>query len=208
MAFEGLDGAGTTTQLTLLAERLRASGVAVTATKEPSDGPLGAILRDAIEGRKRLDPTSLALAFAADRASHLFDPGGGIVARLERGEWVLCDRYVLSSLAYQPEDGIDRDWIARINAFAVEPDVTVFVRTDLDRCVARIAARGDEHELFHSRERLRGVGERYREELGGGRWLGELVLVDGNPSIAEVAREIWSRIAAGLSLPGSVRRRL
>lgn len=78
IVLEGIDGAGTTTQAALLADALRARlGVEVELTREPTDGPLGRVLREALSGRAPLDPVALALAFAADRADHVHNPGPG-----------------------------------------------------------------------------------------------------------------------------------
>ncbi|HYY53573.1 MAG TPA: dTMP kinase, partial [Myxococcales bacterium] len=105
IALEGLDGSGTTTQAERIASVLRAQGRRVLLTREPSDGPIGTLIRLALTGRLGLPQRSgplteeaLALLFAADRVDHL---AAVIEPALERGELVVCDRYVLSSLAYQ-----------------------------------------------------------------------------------------------------------
>lgn len=105
IVLEGLDGAGTTTQTERLASLLRSEGHDVVTTREPSDGPVGTMLRQALtgrlglpQGRGPLAQETLALLFAADRTDHLH---ARILPALEQGKVVLCDRYVLSSLAYQ-----------------------------------------------------------------------------------------------------------
>lgn len=148
VVFEGLDGAGTTTQVGRLADWLRGLDVDVEVTKEPSTGPIGAVLRQAIEGRIALEPAALALAFAADRADHLFNPVNGIERSLDAGRWVISDRYVLSSLAYQDDGITSRSWLRAINAYALEPDLTIFVDTAVDVCRARLAGRSSHAELF------------------------------------------------------------
>lgn len=192
---EGLDGAGTTTQAELLATALRERrGVAVELTKEPTNGPVGAVLRQAIEGRIRLDPVALALAFAADRADHLFNPVNGVVAALEAGRWVVSDRYVLSSLAYNRGGETTREWLAELNRNAIAPDLTIFVDVDPDLCVSRIGARSTAEELFHSREQLIAVDRNYRELIDAGQVRGPFDTVDGSASIAQVAASIWSAV--------------
>ncbi|MDP2712377.1 MAG: dTMP kinase [Solirubrobacteraceae bacterium] len=191
VVFEGLDGSGTTTQVARLGERLSELGRSVELTKEPSNGPLGAVLRQAIEGRLRLDPTAMALAFAADRADHLFNEHNGIVGLLERGHWVLCDRYVLSSLAYQPSEQIGADWLEEANAFAIAPDMTVFVDVDVATCMQRISARSAADELFHQDDHLARVRANYHRVLSDGPALGELLVVDGSGPIEDVEEEIW-----------------
>ena len=198
VVLEGLDGAGTTTQAARLAARLSEAGIAVEVHREPTTGPLGAVLRQAIEGRIELDPATLALAFAADRADHLNNPRNGVRAQLERGTWVVCDRYVLSSLAYQASDDLDGAWLEQINAFAVAPDLTVFVDVDAGTSMSRIDARSAAGELFHDGDRLARVREAYHRVLDRAHFTGELLVVDGAASIDAVADAIWDGVREAL----------
>lgn len=200
---EGLDGAGTTTQAQRLAETLRAHGLGVELTKEPTNGPLGAVLRQAIEGRVRLDPFALALAFAADRADHVANPVNGIEAQLAAGRWVVSDRYVLSSLAYNRNEAISREWLATLNEHALAPDLTVFVDVDPEICVQRIGARSAADELFHSREQLLAVDRGYREAIAEGHVRGQLAVVQGAGPIEQVEREIWEVVTSALGEPAA-----
>ncbi len=193
VVFEGLDGAGTTTQVALLRDELARRGIAAETSNEPSNGPIGSALRAAIEGRLRLDPVALALGFAADRADHLFKEDG-VVATLDAGRWVLSDRYVLSSLAYQASLGIDAAWLREINAFAIPPDATIFIDTPVELCLERISARGGHIELFEGRERLRAVAELYQGLLVDERLTGRLIHVDGARSVDSIAQEIREQI--------------
>ncbi|ADB51412.1 dTMP kinase [Conexibacter woesei] len=196
---EGLDGAGTTTQAERLAAMLRTrGGHAVELTKEPTNGPLGAVLRQAIEGRVALDPVALALAFAADRADHLFNPVNGVVAALDAGRWVVSDRYVLSSLAYNRGGVVSREWVAELNARAIAPDLTVFVDVDPEICLERIGARSSADELFHSREQLVAVDRNYRDLIAAGHVHGPLATVDGSGSIDAVHDAIWTAVGEAL----------
>lgn len=139
VVLEGLDGAGTTTQSARLAEALEARDLRVHATAEPSDGPLGRLARAHVKGEITLDPHTAALAFTADRADHL---AREIRPALARGSWVVCDRYLLSTLAYQGAEGVDRTWILRISEGFDVPDLTVFLDLPDDQRRVRIAGRG------------------------------------------------------------------
>jgi dTMP kinase len=198
IVFEGLDGSGTTTQVARLGQRLTEAGISTESTKEPSNGPLGAMLRQAIDGRVRLDPVSMALAFAADRTDHVFNEHNGVAKLLADGHWVLCDRYVLSSLAYQPNERMDQRWLEEVNAFAIEPDMTVFLDADPSVCMDRIAARSSTDELFHDADLLTRVRENYQRVIDGGRALGELLVVDANRSIDDVTESVWAGVGAHL----------
>src|SRR5258708_30726739 len=96
MVFEGRDGSGSSTQADRLRRWLVEAGRAVETTREPSTGPIGAVIRQAIEGRVALDPLTLALAFAADRCDHTRHDHNAIVMTLASGRWVITPRYVLS----------------------------------------------------------------------------------------------------------------
>src|SRR5262245_50796325 len=128
IVLEGIDGAGTTTQAARVAETLRAAGRDVHLTREPSDGPVGKLLREMLAGGhapagQRIDPTTMALLFAADRADHLQRE---VLPALARGAIVVSDRWYHSSLAYQGE-GEERAWIRTLNARARRPDLTVIL---------------------------------------------------------------------------------
>ena len=201
IVFEGLDGAGTTTQLQRLHGFLLRHGLRVDATREPTDGPIGNVLRAAIEGRFALDPVTQALAFAADRADHAFGPNG-IAAALVDGRWVLSDRYVVSGLAYQAALGVDLGWLTTINERVVKPDVTIFIDTPVDVCAARIAARGGGAELFHDATFLATVRERYQEVLAASEMLGTLLRVDGARPVDDVEAAIAQALAPTLRASG------
>lgn len=195
---EGVDGSGISTQIGFLRRWLSARGLAVEATKEPSRGPFGAVIRQAIEGRLSLDDRSLALAFAADRVDHLHNAVNGIKQHLAAGRCVISDRYVLSSLAYQGAAGLDPDWLLEINAFAVEPDVTVFIDTPPDICIQRIHQRSSSLELYDDVEQLRKIHRLYRTWLARGRLTGHLVSVDGSQSEDDVSRDLQNELEAWL----------
>lgn len=138
MVFEGLDGAGTTTQSRLLAEALRTRDQRVRLTAEPSDGPLGRMLREHIRRERDLDPLTAALLFTADRADHLATT---IRPALDQGAWVVCDRYLLSTLAYQGASGVDRSWILASSRLFAVPDLTVVLTVPEDVRMQRLRAR-------------------------------------------------------------------
>src|SRR5690242_14637174 len=98
VALEGIDGSGTSTQMGPLAALVRARGCEVVTTAEPTGGPIGMLLRQALRRQLRLDDATLALLFAADRLDHLSHE---VEPALARGAVVLTDRYILSSYAYQ-----------------------------------------------------------------------------------------------------------
>jgi dTMP kinase len=194
IVIEGLDGAGTTTQIGLLGRRLGGSGH-VYVTHEPSEGPIGLVIRTALEQRITMSHATIAALFAADRMDHLYhrDGEGGMLAHLARGVHVLTDRYYLSSLAYQGIT-LDWEWIWDLHEQCIRPDLTLFVDVPVEVCLSRIAARrGGSFDLFENRTSLTAARERYLEAIA--RLHEErIVVVDGDALPAEVHGRIWQAV--------------
>ncbi len=200
LVLEGLDGAGTTTQSRLLGARLAAGGRRVHVTAEPSGGPIGALLRLALQGRVvgrggvPLDPGALALLFAADRLDHV---AGEIEPRLAAGVDVISDRFTLSSLAYQSIATGSPSWVAAINARAPVPDLTVFLEVRPAIALARRRATGTAPELYEVDAFQRRVAASYRRALAAVRRAGQRVVsLDGERPIEEVAEAVAGLVAA------------
>ncbi|MBP9663850.1 MAG: dTMP kinase [Pyrinomonadaceae bacterium] len=199
IVFEGLDGAGTSTQVYRLREYLILRGVNVEISKEPTNGPIGTVIRLAIEGRVNLDSRALALAFAADRADHLFNAYNGILTSLDAGRWIISDRYVLSSFAYQGIEVDDRRWLEEINNFVITPDLTFFVDTPVSVCADRINSRSSHIELFHTTEKLENVATNFTSIKNLDRFTGRLVVVDGTEGVESVYKSLLPSIDALLA---------
>jgi dTMP kinase len=139
VAFEGIDGAGKTTQAELLARALAARGLDVVRTKEPTSGPHGQVIRrSAATGR--LPPAEELALFHADRREHVAEV---IAPALAAGKVVIVDRYFFSSAAYQGARGLDPEAILRENeGFAPLPDLLVFLDLEPEVGLARVHRRG------------------------------------------------------------------
>jgi dTMP kinase len=178
IVLEGLDGAGTTTQGRRLAQHLGAH-----FTQEPSAGAIGRLIRTTLRGERAADDAELALLFAADRLHHFRTE---IAAKLTQGP-VVCDRYRLSSLAYQGLT-LPRDWVRALNARAPEPDKTLFLRVAPAVCARRRQLRGDPPERFDSDATQCSVALAYESLL---REAPGVTIIDGEQSEDTVAAEIW-----------------
>lgn len=192
IVLEGLDGAGTTTQARLLAAALTARGRAVHITREPSDGPIGKLIREMLTGGHAIDGAAIdqrtfGLLFAADRMDHCQRE---VAPHLAAGTLVISDRWYHSSLAYQGT-GAERAWIATANLHATKPDVTVFVRVRAETAAARRAAAGRTEELFENLEMQRKVAAGYDEVMHKLAFAGERIeVVNGEQSVEAVTAEI------------------
>lgn len=179
IVFEGLDGAGTSTQVYRLRDFLLDKKIPAEVMREPTNGPLGGVIRLAIEGRVSLHPTALALAFAADRADHIFNSHSGIMQALKDNRWVISDRYVLSSLAYQGAEIEDIDWLIQLNRFVITPDLTIFIDTPVEICDQRLAIRSSHFELFHSKDKLLKVSANFAKVMFREKLTGKVIVADG-----------------------------
>ncbi len=187
IVLEGLDGAGTTTQAARLADSLKSSGRSVHLTAEPSDGPVGRLIREALQRKvrdrrgQRLPPDALAALFVADRADHL---ASEIEPALRRGDIVICDRYIHSSLAYQGVE-CDFDWIANMNAPMRTPDLVLWLDVNADIAAQRRLGRVGEDEIFEvdTFQRMVAAGyERAFSQYGSARFL----RIDGEQAVDDV----------------------
>jgi dTMP kinase len=198
VVFEGLDGAGTTTQLGILKSTLAAAGIPHWLTYEPSDLPSGRLVRQVLKGEVDARPETLARLFSADRHEHLYGPEG-IVERLGRGELVVCDRYILSSLAYQGVScGPDLPRI--LNAAFPLPELLIFFDLPTKVSMERVQKRPD-REIFETLPFQERVREAYEAALSeyAGRGMG-IVRVDASKPVEEVAMTIAAPVSRLLGI--------
>ena len=195
VVLEGLDGAGTTTQSGLLKEALQRVGERCHATREPTGGPIGRLLRAALLGELQMTPCTLALLFAADRSEHLYAPDG-IVTTLRAGGYVVCDRYLFSSLVYQSL-GCSGGYVAALNVRFPLPRHLIFVDTPPEQCQQRVAAR-QRRELFEELPLQQRLRQRYLVVLRQFADHGVTVArVDGSGSRDAVFARIWQHLRGG-----------
>lgn len=136
VAIDGPGGAGKSTLTSALAAVLQEDSRAVYQTRQPTDTPLGKMAR---YGTDRFKGRAMAHLIAADRYHHLDEL---LLPALRRGEIVVCDRYIASSLVLQVMDGLDLETVWQINSAARLPDLAVFVTGHPDVIADRLAARG------------------------------------------------------------------
>lgn len=200
IVLEGLDGAGTTTQTSRLVEWLRTRGTQAVATAEPTDGLIGKQLRSWLETETALPPSTAALLFAADRDFHLRDEPYGVLAQLASGNWVVSDRYLFSSLAYQSAEGLSLDDLLAFNCLAPDPDLTLFLDIEPERALSRIESRGSPTSRYENAQALGSVWRAYNELRTTGRGLGLLVIVDARGSVEEVELSIQAAVSEHLGV--------
>ena len=203
IVLEGVDGAGTTTQTSLLAARIRKSGAQVRTTREPSDGPVGATIRQILAGRivgaggRAPGWATMALLFAADRMDHV---EAEIEPFLATGGIVVSDRYDASSLAYQSvssgRGGPNTvEWIRTLNKNARRPDLTIVLDVSPEVAATRRESRGDAAQLYEQNELQRALCAFYKDlarQVPGDR----VAVVDGAGTVEAVADAVHAAYAA------------
>lgn len=164
--FEGIDGAGTTTQARRLASYLARTGEA-SFTWEPTDRPIGRLIREYLTGPEGADARTLTLLFAADRTEHVEHPVDGVRARIARGERVVCDRYLFSSLAYQGSAD-DFAFVEMVNGAFPLPEHLFFIDTPVDEADRRLSTRAsrDRLETRSMQEQVHAAYRRIIAEFG------------------------------------------
>jgi dTMP kinase len=172
IVLEGIDGAGTTTQTERLINALRDRGLRATSTREPTNGPIGTMIRQVLTGRivvaddrgpRAPDWTTMALLFAADRMDHL---DAEILPAIRSGQIVVSDRFDHSSVAYQSASAQDPTavaWIQQLNARARRPDLTIVLDVPEDVAAERRARRGHRAELYEQSAFQQRLAAFYRE---------------------------------------------
>lgn len=160
IVFEGLDGSGQSTQAGLLRDFLVKNGYQVVLTKEPTiDSEAGKKIRKILDKKIKVSLKELQRLFAKDRKEHLKNK---IIPALKEGKIVISDRYFFSSFAYGTAEGLDLDWLIKINDKFLLPDLTFILKVRPAVCLERIAKRGDKRTLFEEKEKLAKVWQVYK----------------------------------------------
>lgn len=198
IVFEGIDGSGTTTQLARLDRALADAGRSHHVTAEPTTRPEGTLIRSILSGSLPAAPGTVAHLFAADRHEHLYGRDG-IMERLERGELVVSDRYVLSSLAYQGM-ACGNDLPGWLNSRFPAPGLTLFFSIDPERSMARLGGRGslDIYERLHIQKDVCAMYERALADASARGW--KIVRLDAARSPDEVTRDLFAAVSAHLGV--------
>ncbi|MFJ7669606.1 dTMP kinase [Lysinibacillus sp. NPDC097195] len=202
ITFEGPEGAGKTTIIQKIAERLAQQNIDVLATREPGGIEIAEKIRTIIlnPAHTAMDERTEALLYAAARSQHYFEK---VRPALDAGKMVICDRFIDSSLAYQGHArGIGVDEVLAINEFAIGkklPDLTILFDISPEVGLARIHAHGDrevnrldvESLAFHQkvREGYLQLVNRYPERIN---------VVNADQSIERVVEDVWALLCEAI----------
>jgi dTMP kinase len=202
ITFEGGEGAGKSTQLSILVERLRNAGRHAIGTREPGGSPAAEDIRETLlSGKvKQFGPFAEALLFSIARADHIDTV---ISDSLARGQWVVCDRFLDSTRAYQgATGGVPAPVISaleRLTLHGVMPNLTIVLDIPVEEGLARMARRRGAPDRFESQdiaqhERIRKAFLDIAEQEPG-----RCVVIDARKPEALVAEDVWEAVAERLS---------
>lgn len=187
IALEGLDGSGKSTIIEMLSRKLREEGILVFVTSEPTNGPIGQIIKEYLMKERVRNVKMEALLFAADRLWHL---NNIMEPALRSGKIVITDRYKYSSIAYQTTSKEEEDWVREINRYVPDADLAFFIDVPPDVCIRRLIKVRRKRSIMESLENLRKVYERYLEMVK----KGELIKIEGSKTIEEIVEEIVKKV--------------
>ena len=154
-------------------------------TKEPTkESEAGKKLREILDQKVKVEPQEIQELMSEDRREHLEKV---IIPALKEGKWVISDRYFLSTFAYGSSDGLDLDWLIKINDNFLLPDQAIILKVRPEVCIDRIEKRGTAKTLFEKQEKLAKVWKTY--EILPGK-IENVVIIDGEKTIPEVFNQV------------------
>lgn len=190
IVLEGIDGAGTSTQLNLLKNRLSPEKTVYTA--EPTTLSTGRFLRSVLRGDEKLTPETTAFLFAADRQEHVYGTGG-IVESCTSGKLVISDRYVFSSLAYQSIT-CGEELPRKLNQDFPLPEYLFFFGITPQASLKRIEKR-DVTEIYEKKDFLEATARQYEKIISYYETLQtgmHIIRLDATESIEKLSEKIWT----------------
>ncbi|WP_369426254.1 dTMP kinase [Treponema putidum] len=195
VVLEGIDGSGTTSQIRLLKERFESEdkGHLVSFTQEPTSGPIGTLIRAALQGSFKLAPETMTRLFAADRCEHIYGTQG-ILNRLNEGMAVFSDRYVFSSLAYQTASGAAELVKLQNDGFPL-PEFLFFFDLPVDEAMNRVIGRSNMLEIYEEKTFQYKVQDEYKKVIDEYRAKEpkmNIVIINAVEQIEEIHNKLWS----------------
>ncbi|MFG0705607.1 dTMP kinase [Acinetobacter sp. TYF_19] len=197
IVFEGLDGSGTSTQSQMLKDALQASGNKVHLTCEPSNGPIGNMIRQAMQGRvifskqdEKFDQ-QMAYLFAADRYDHLNNQIDGVNKLVDEGFYVISTRYFFSSFAYHVTDSKSEQLVQKLNADFPNPDLLIYLDNPVESSVKRLNSR-TVLDRYEEENKLSIVAKNYQRILSD--YAGEKLVLSAVDQRDDIHKKILEKV--------------
>ncbi len=196
IVIEGLDGAGSSTQVVKLANYLKQRGYKVITTKEPTNNIIGGLIKGQLTHDWNTSPECLQLLFAADRAHHLEKT---ISPALEDNYIVISDRYIFSTIAFGAININDWNWLKEINKQFRFPDLYFIIDTDPEECIKRLKKTRYKLELFEDIEKLKKVHKNFLKLVEEYKPKHNIHIINGNQLVEDVFDDIKAIIKPKLN---------
>ena len=192
IVFEGIDGAGTSTQIKKLVERDTTRFV---ATAEPTSNETGKFLRRMLGGEFSVDEKTNAYLFAADRCEHIFGKGG-VQELCQAGKTVVSDRYFFSSMAYQSVS-CGEELPKLLNSPFPLPEYLFYFVINPEVSLGRVNARGEHKEIYETIEKQKKIAAQYEKviseyEKNADETGMKIIRIDAEKNINTISEEIWN----------------
>ena len=199
IVFEGIDGAGTSTQIKKLVEKgCKEYGQgAFVATAEPTSGETGRFLRRMLGGEFSVDEKTNAYLFAADRCEHIFGKNG-VKELCESGKIVVSDRYFFSSMAYQSVS-CGEELPKLLNSPFPLPEYLFYFVINPEVSLGRVSARGEKKEIYETIEKQKKIAAQYEKviceyEKNAAESGMKIIRINAEKSIEEISEVIWNKL--------------
>jgi dTMP kinase len=202
IAFEGIDGSGKSSIIKMIDLKLREKNIPIYLTREPTDSPFGSLIHQFMIGRLNTDHRAIAAMFVADRVDHLTNNINGMKRIIDNGVTVISDRYYFSSYAYHSVY-IDMDWVINANKICfdiLKPDLNIFIDTSPEICIKRLEQERFIKEKYEDIEHLKKVRNNYLFAFDRLKNIEDVVVIDGNKSLEEIANDTWDAIKKVLGI--------
>ncbi len=194
IVFEGVDASGKSTISQMLFQKLNQEGADIYKTFEPTDSPIGSVIRNILNRRITAHEKTIGALFLADRLDHITNPVNGMLTYLDKGTNVISDRYYYSSYAYHVPH-LSLDWIIDANSVCAEmlrPDIVFYMDISVEVSMERLNKNRKFHDLFETRERIENTVEHYRAAIAREGEKDNVVVIDASRSIDEIFSEVYS----------------
>jgi len=189
VVFEGIDGSGQTTQGKMLAAWFEDQKISCWLTAEPTDSSIGQRIRVILKKQEKATPAEIQDLMMKDREGHV----GQIISHLDRGEAVVCVRYIYSTAAYGTADGLDMERLIIANGMFLRPTVAIYLDLSVGQAGERIEQRGKSKEIFEEGDYPTKVHMAYNKLLQDPRFP-ELVRVDASGTPEEVHARVVDEV--------------
>ncbi len=182
IVFEGVDGAGSSTQAQLLQNYFTSIDQKSVISPEPSSGKIGKLLREYLAGEncfqnQDLFDQQMAYLFAADRHYHLYNNIDGVYKLIDESIHVISTRYYFSSLAYNSKTSQEYQFVNVLNQKFSPPDLVIYLDIPVDLALIRMCDRPAK-EIYETKEKLTNVQEKFKEIFN--KYQGKLLTIDAS----------------------------